>query len=41
MPGWDGGRVRIVSGNELVEHLRKAEPRPDPQTVDWLARAAA
>lgn len=40
---WLGSRVggvRIVSGKELVKRLRKAEPRIDPQTVQWLAQAA-
>ena len=39
--GAQAGGVRIASGKELVKRLRTAEPRLDPQTVDWLARAAA
>ena len=39
--GAGAGGVRIVSGKELVKRLRKAEPRLDPDTVRWLAQAAA
>ena len=39
--GAAAGGMRIVSGKELVKRLRKAESRVDPDTVRWLARAAA
>lgn len=39
--GAAAGGVRIVSGKELIKRLRKAEARLDPDTVRWLAQAAA